>query len=127
LANTGWPNQSTVMGPIIIPSDRRGFSPDDFEPEWLAANRGAYRRLLASYRPFGFYGTAMGYGQGFVTQAALLLDHMKDATEMLNWTARATYDAKYKPYIVPEGCETDPEGRFWHRTGDLGNGVQEGE
>jgi hypothetical protein len=31
------------------------------------------------------------------------------------------------PYITPEGCEVDAARGCWHRTGDLGNGVQEGE
>ena len=31
------------------------------------------------------------------------------------------------PYIVPEGVQIDPTGRFRYRTGDLGNGVQEAE
>ncbi len=82
---------------------------------------------MESYKPFGFFGVAMGYGQGFVTQAALLLDKMRDATTMLQWAAKATYWADFNPYIVPEGCEIDPTGKFWHRTGDLGNGVQQAE
>lgn len=126
LAHSGWPNRSTVMGPVIIPSDRSGFL-GQTNDKWRAYNDATYRRQVESYKPFGFFGVAMGYGQGFVTQSALLLDKMDDATEMLRWAARATYCAAYKPYIVPEGCEVDPTGRFWHRTGDLGNGVQQAE
>ena len=124
LDNSGWPNRSTVMGPVIIPPDRSGFLIDD---RWRRFNEAAYRRQVESYKPFGCFGVAMGYGQGFVTQAALLLDRMGDASEMLRWAARQTYCAAFKPYIVPEGCEIDPTGRFWHRTGDLGNGVQQAE
>jgi hypothetical protein len=69
----------------------------------------------------------MGYGQGFVTQAALLLDRMKDATAMLNWMARVIYDPQVPSFITPEGAELDPSGRFICRTGDEGNGVQEAE
>jgi hypothetical protein len=69
----------------------------------------------------------MGYGQGFVTQSALLLDRMKDGEKMLEWMSKAIYDPKYQPFIAPEGCEISDDGRFWHRTGDLGNGVQEAE
>jgi hypothetical protein len=69
----------------------------------------------------------MGYGQGFVTQAALLLDRMKDVTPMLEWTARETYDPEIASYIVPEGVQVDPTGRYVFRTGDQGNGVQEAE
>jgi hypothetical protein len=83
--------------------------------------------LIDTYRPFGFYGQAMGYGQGFVTQSALLLDRMRDATQMLDWAAKEIYDPRNGSFIVPEGLQIDPTGRFWYRIGDLGNGVQEGE
>jgi hypothetical protein len=81
-------------------------------------------------QPFGFYGKAMGYGQGFVTQSALLLDRMRDATTMLDWTAKEIYDPRFNQFdqfIVPEGVQISSDGRYWYRFGDLGNGVQEGE
>ena len=127
LLPAGWPNRSTNLGPLIILADRRGFAPEDNIAGWYARDLSAYLRLAASYRPFGYYGTAMGYGQGFVTQAALLLDRMHDASVMLQWLAKLTYYPRYKPFIVPEGCELSTKGVYWHRTGDLGNGVQEGE
>ncbi|MGB7264567.1 MAG: hypothetical protein WBC92_03585, partial [Terracidiphilus sp.] len=64
---------------------------------------------------------------GFVTQAALLLDRMKDVTPMLNWSARAVYEPEIHSFVVPEGAQVDPSGRYVFRTGDLGNGVQEAE
>lgn len=124
LTSSGWPNRSTVMGPVIIPADRTGFlAPDG----WRAYNEATYRRQVEACKPFGYFGVAMGYGQGFVTQSALLLDKMSDATTMLHWAAKQTYCAAFEPYIVPEGCEVDPTGQYWHRTGDLGNGVQQAE
>jgi hypothetical protein len=127
LEYAGWPNQSTVLGPLIFTADYKGFAPRDDDPDWRAANEAAYQRLIDTYRPFGFYGWAMGYGQGFVTQAALLLDRMKDVTPMLDWTAREVYDPEIKSFVVPEGAQIDPTGRFLFRTGDQGNGVQEAE
>jgi hypothetical protein len=123
----GWPNQSTVLGPLITSADYKGFAPEDDDVAWRPANEAAYQRLIDTYRPFGFYGCAMGYGQGFVTQAALLLDRMKDATTMLNWTAREAYDPQIHSFIVPEGAQIDPSGKFMYRSGDHGNGVQEAE
>lgn len=127
LKSTGWPNQSTVLGPVLFVTDKRGFAPTDDEPAWRRITAAACQRLIDTYKPFGYYGVAMGYGQGFVTQTALLLDRMADATTMLQWAAKCTYNANFEPYIVPEGCEVEPGGRFWHRTGDLGNGVQQAE
>ncbi|HEY2084329.1 MAG TPA: hypothetical protein VGI88_16230 [Verrucomicrobiae bacterium] len=126
LAYADWPHKSGVLGPLIIQSSFQGFLAEN-DSEWRAVNEATYQRLIDTYKPFGFYGQAMGYGQGFVTEAALLLDRMHDATTMLNWAAKEIYDPKFGFYIVPEGCEIDPTGRFWYRIGDLGNGVQEGE
>ena len=123
----GWPQQSTVLGPLIFLADQQGFAPEDVDPQWRPVNEAAYQRLIDTHQPFGFYGQAMGYGQGFITQSALLLDRMHDATTLLNWTAKEIYDPKFNSYITPEGCEIDPSGRFWYRMGDLGNGVQEAE
>jgi len=112
---------------LIFQPDYQGFAPEDSNPEWRAVNEATYQRLLDTYPPRGFYGQAMGYGQGFVTQSALLLDRMQDATLMLDWAAREIYDPRFGSYIVPEGVQIDPTGRFWFRIGDLGNGVQEAE
>lgn len=90
-------------------------------------NEAAYQRLIDTYQPFGFYGLTMGYGQGFVSQSALLLDRMRDATVMLNWLAKEIYDPRLGSFIVSEGVQIDPTGQFWYRFGDLGNGVQEAE
>ena len=124
---TGWPTHPTVLGPLIFLADDQGFAPEDDDPALRPVNEAAYQRLIDTYQPFGFYGQAMGYGQGFVTQSALLLDRMQDVTPMLNWIAKGIYDPKYGSFIVPEGVQMDPTGRFWYRAGDLGNGVQEAE
>lgn len=127
LKHAGWPNQSTVLGPLILTADLQGFAPGDIDPAWKAVDEATYERLIHTFYPFGFYGWAMGYGQGFVTQSALLLDQMRDATTMLDWTAKEIYDPRFGSFIVPEGVQVSPSGRFWYRTGDLGNGVQEAE
>lgn len=127
LRYAGWPNSSTVLGPLIFLADYQGFAPQDDNPAWRPLSEASYQRLIDRYQPFGFYGQAMGYGQGFVSQAALLLDRMHDATRMLDWTAKEIYDPQFGSFIVPEGVQIDLAGRFWYHTGDLGNGVQEAE
>ncbi len=125
----GWPNRSTVLGPIILQADYTTYEPHADSPEWQTADRAAYQRLIDTYKPLGFYGWAMGYGQGFVTQSALLLDRMNDATTMFDWTAKEIYDPRRgsAAFIVPEGSQLDPTGHFTFPTGDQGNGVQEAE
>jgi hypothetical protein len=127
LDHAGWPTHPTVLGPIIFRADYQGFSPEEEDDDWHTMNEAAYQRLIDAYQPFGFYGDAMGYGQGFVTESALLLDRMRDVTPMLDWTAKQIYDPKLGFFIVPEGVQIDPTGKFWYRAGDLGNGVQEAE
>lgn len=123
----GWPNRSTVLGPLDLLADYEGFAPQDDNPAWRPVNEAAYQRLIDTYKPSGFYGQAMGYGQGLVTQAALLLDRMHDASTMLDWAAKEIYDPRFGSFITPEACDIDPTGRYWYRIGDLGNGVQEAE
>jgi hypothetical protein len=130
LEHSGWPNKSTVLGPLIFLTDFEGWAPGDEHDGWRSVNEAAYQRLIDTYKPFGFYGQAMGYGQGFVTQSALLLDRMRDATTMLDWAAREIYDPRFNQFdhfIVPEGVQISPSGQYWYRMGDLGNGVQEAE
>ena len=123
----GWPNSSTVLGPLIFLADYQGFAPQDDNPAWRPLSEASYQRLVDRYQPFGYYGNAMGYGQGFVSQAALLLDRMQDATRILDWSAKEIYDPQFGSFIVPEGVQLDLTGHFWYHTGDLGNGVQEAE
>ena len=124
----GWAYKATVLGPVMCLADYQGFSPNDDYPQLRAINEAAYQRIIDTYnKPFGFYGEGMGYGQSFITQSALLLDRMQDATTMLNWMAKAIYDPRFGSFIVPEGCQTDSVGKYWYRNGDLGNGVQEAE
>jgi hypothetical protein len=130
LKHSSWANRSTVLGPLIFLADYEGWAPDNERDDWRAVNEAAYQRLIDMYQPFGFYGQAMGYGQGFVTESALLLDRMHDATTMLDWAAREVYDPRFNQFdhfIVPEGVQVTMSGQFWYRIGDLGNGVQEGE
>ncbi len=123
----GWPTHPTVLGPLILEADYQGFAPQDGNATWRPVDEAAYQRLIDTYHPFGFYGQAMGYGQGFVTESALLLDRMQDATTMLNWVAKEIYDPRFGCFISPEGVQIDPTGQYWFPAGDLGNGVQEAE
>jgi hypothetical protein len=128
-----WAYGASALGPLIFLADGQGFAPQDDNAGWRMADEAAYRQLIDTwhaYVPFGFYGKAMGYGQGFITQSALLLDRMQDASTMLDWVAKEIYDPRFNQfdhYIVPEGVQVTPDGRYWYRFGDLGNGVQEAE
>jgi len=133
LKSAGWPHHSTILAPVILSADTQSYTMDDWDNAFTHVTRNSFQRLVDNtrkYTPYCAYGAAMGYSQGFVTQTALLLDRMDEASEMLRWIARFTYyDApiEAEKYLVPEGAEIIPTGEFWHRIGDLGNGVQQAE
>ncbi len=133
LKSAGWPHHSTILAPVILSADTQSYTMDDLDEKFKLVTENSYQRLVdytRMYTPYCAYGAAMGYSQGFVTQTALLLDRMDEASEMLRWIARLTYyDApiEAEKYLVPEGAEIIPTGEFWHRIGDLGNGVQQAE
>ena len=77
------------------------------------------------YNPMS--GRQMGYGQGYLTQAALLLDLPDEANDCVEAATMLTYHHTDWKYIVPEGVITHGDGRYWFRNSDLGNGVQQAE
>ena len=81
---------------------------------------------------------AMGYGIGWLTHSALVLDQMDNAGRLLINIARYSYDKnmdwvdeKQKKdwrkwmWIIPEGSNIMPDGR-WYRICDLSNGANQG-
>lgn len=113
---------SSTLGPLILPSDLRGFKTESNYPEWYSYNEAAYQRIKDTFRL-----NAMGYGEGFIIQSALLLDKMSDAEELVKLTAKAIYNPTHRPYIVPENVAANEDNTVFCRMGDLGNGVQQAE
>jgi len=99
--------------------------------------RNTYQRQT-SY-PCGLQPTlGMGYGIGWMTKSALILDEMDDSGVLLENIARYVYDKNmnfvdhergidWRKYlwIVPEGTNILPDGS-WYRIGDLSNGANQG-
>ncbi|MEW6231568.1 MAG: hypothetical protein AB1566_04525 [Chloroflexota bacterium] len=122
--NWGYAHES--LGPINVFADVWGYEPSSVGPPYREINANTYRRQLAL--PSGTNSArVMGYGQGFITQAALLMDDMANATWALENLAEYSYYPRHRPYLVPEGVAVHPSGAYWYRTGDLGNAVQEAE
>lgn len=114
-----------------------GLDPQRLHPEMTAISRNTLKRQL-SY-PYGHKPVlAMGYGMGWITKAALTLDAMDDAGQLLVNIAKYSYD-KNMDYVdqsrginwrkflwlIPEGANVMPDGR-WYRIGDLTNGANQG-
>jgi len=122
-----WRYEHSTLAPVILWADMKDFDMSTMPVAWFVRSTNTYNRQIKQCVPEFASGVSMGYGHGFITQGALLLDKMKDAAGLIEWLAKLTYFNGYKPYIIPESCEVDATGKWWHRTGDLGNAVQEAE
>jgi len=69
----------------------------------------------------------MGYGQGYLTQCAIMLDRYDELTECIEAAAMFCYHHTDHNYIVPEGVIVHGSKRFWYRNADHGNAVQQAE
>ncbi len=122
-----WRFEHSSLAPVILWADIKDFDMSTMPDAWFVRSTNTYNRQIKQCVPDFASGVSMGYAHGFITQGALLLDKMKDAAGLIEWLAKLTYFKGYKPYIIPESCEVDETGEWWHRTGDLGNAVQEAE
>jgi hypothetical protein len=122
--NWGYGHDS--LAALLIAADVLGYDSTQVEEDFQVVTRQTYQRQVSL--PSGLQnGRTLGYGQAFMTQAALLLDDMTRASEALKNLAAMVYGRHGPPYLVPEGVAVGPEGTFWYRTGDLGNAVHEAE
>lgn len=119
-----WGYGHESLAPAFISADRTGYTV--VETSTLVITTQTYRRQVEQLSGFRS-GRILGYGQAFLTQAALILDDMAGASEALQAMAGFIYDADLGAYLVPEGVALAPSGAFWYRTGDLGNAMQESE
>jgi hypothetical protein len=121
-----WPSEIKRMASLLLMPEIFGYDTAEMFPGlwelWLNTYK-AQKDVFFS----PMMGGAMGYGQGYQTQAAMLLDQVEDYTQCLDWAARFSYFHSLYPYIVPEGVTYHPSGRFWYRHTDLGNALQQTE
>jgi len=124
----GW-GPSAAMVPILEAMELYGYDPASRMPAgWAERTRRTYDLLFAQRSPRYCEPATLGYGQGFMTQSALLLDRMGDATQMTAWMAGLCFAPRQPhPYRVPECVMMKSDGSMWARRGDLGNGFQMGE
>lgn len=123
----GW-GPSAAMVPFLEAMELYGYDPGSRMPAgWAERTRRTYDLLSAQRSPHYCEPATLGYGQGFMTQSALLPDRMDDATQMTAWMARLCFAPRQPhPYRVPECAMMKSDGSMWARRGDLGNGFQTG-
>lgn len=121
-----WPSDLKRMASLLLLPELMGYDPAQDSPGRCELWANTYRAQKEQFFS-PMVGGSMGYGQGYTTQTALLLDEVEDYTPCLEWAARFSYHHSEHPYIVPEGVTYHPSGRFWYRHTDLGNAVQQTE
>jgi len=132
-----FPSGQEALAPAWFAGYFDGYDPQRWDEQMVAITRNYLRKQLSS-KPGTAVPLAMGYGQGWLTHAALLLDEMDAAGECLTNIARYTYDKNMDYvgeergidwrkwlWIVPEGAHVLPDGS-WYRVGDLSNGANQG-
>jgi len=121
-----WTWEAKRLAPLFLAPDLTGYDPARSQPELYELGRNTYLAQREE-NPSYAYGRQMGYGQGYITQAAILLDEPQDMQGFVEQAAAFAYHHTDHPYIVPEGVIMHPSGQFWFRNGDLGNSVQQAE
>jgi len=126
ITNDVWTWEYKRFVPLFLANDLYTYDLAIQDPE---LNSICYNTYLAQKEDFYSYasGRQMGYGQGYVSQAAILLDEFEDMKGYLEQAAAFCYHHSDYNYIVPEGVIMHPSGRFWFRNSDLGNCVQQAE
>jgi hypothetical protein len=84
---------------------------DEIERNYLQISRNSYRELLKDQNYD--YLRMFGYGQGMMTQAALLLDEMEDVTRFVNMMLTHCYLPRLERWTAPEGIVTHRSGNYY--------------
>ena len=111
---------------ITMMSDMYGYDLNDMDSLWVQVSKSSYAEDIAPVAAAGYYGpTGTGYDHSMITQNALLLDQMADATKLMENLTKVSYaPGLVEPYLVPEGFTVNVDEGYIRRQGDLGNLVQ---
>jgi hypothetical protein len=122
-----WGGHYAMLGPILALPDYQGMDTTTINANCRQIDLSSFLWQLHEHagQPWPFHAETMGYGQGWMSQSALILDRIDEATQLVDWLARFAYYPRYKSYIIPEGVAWTDDAKYWHRLGDLGNGVQQ--
>ena len=117
-ANCEWQDHAHKLVHLHLATEGDTFTPlqdyakgDDVDRKYLDISRNTYRYLMRekNYDCLRMY----GYGQGMMTQAALLLDEMDDATRFMQMLLRHAYLPHLGGWASPEGILTHRSGKYY--------------
>ncbi len=113
-----WQDHAHKLVPIHLATEGDTYTPlDDYakgdadQRRALDISRNAYRQLMRdkNYDCLRMY----GYGQGMMTQTALLLDEMHDAEQFLSMLLRHCYLPEFAGWASPEGIVVHRSGKYY--------------
>jgi hypothetical protein len=113
-----WHDDAQKMVHIQLASDGITYTPlqdysctDSTTQKYLKIDLNSYHYLMRdkNYNCLRSY----GYGQGMMTQAALLLDEMKDAENFINLLVSHCYLPRLEGWTAPEGIIMHRSGEYW--------------
>lgn len=117
-ANCDWQDHAHKLVPIQLATEGDSYTPledyaagDEADRRYLDVSLNTYRHLMKDkkYDCLRMY----GYGQGMMTQAALLLDRMEDASRFIDKLVTHCYLPKFGRWTGPEGIIVHRSGRYY--------------
>ncbi len=124
--NKKWHKFGFLHDPVpSMLADVYGFDRDDVpQKDWLEYSSNTYPDDVRSVTIRNHHGGrgGLGYNHCIMTQNALLLDHMEDASKFVQNLTKICYAPRRdNPYIAPEKFTYDPVNGVYMKQGDLGN------
>jgi hypothetical protein len=115
-AKTDWQDHAHKLAHLQLAADGDTYTPledykDGMDAEYLETDIITYKYLMKekNYNCLRMY----GYGQGMMSQSALLLDQMEDAEQFVNLMVTHNYLPRMEKWISPEGIITHRSGRYY--------------
>ncbi len=116
--NCEWQDHAHKLAHLHLSTEGDSYTPlqdyaagDDIERRYLEIGRNSYRALMKqkNYDCLRMF----GYGQGMMTQAALLLDEMADAEQFINMMVTHCYLPRLDGWATPEGILVHRSGNYY--------------
>jgi len=118
--NSIWPQFDERLTPVFELPYWLGLDAAKLPAEVLRISRNSLRMQIGN-PPDYHHGLGLGYGQGWIAAAALLLDEMQTARPLLDNLARYMYFPKHPhPFTGIEGIVVNEDGDFRVRNGSIG-------
>jgi hypothetical protein len=113
-----WQDHAHKLAHLQLATEGDSYTPlqdyakgDELERKYLEIDRNTYHFLMRdkNYNCLRMY----GYGQGMMTQSALLMDEMADAEQFIRMLLRHAYLPNFGRWASPEGIMVHRSGKYY--------------